>query len=100
MYGDFMKFNLRMLPIHIILCVILGFGFILTAEKDNWYPIGFGAIIQLYILGSIPNFIFYLKRRKKINSLKYFITTLFLFVTPYILTVLILSIAIFNFGFF
>lgn len=61
MYNDFLKFNLRLLPFHVLLCGILTFGFILTASKEDWYVIGLGAIAQLYILGSIPNFIYFFK---------------------------------------
>jgi hypothetical protein len=95
LFNQYLRFNLTLLPLYLLLGIGFFIGFMLTAEKDTFFNSMSLAILQAWILLTIPNIIYAIVKRKEEGNLKGLFSIFFFIPVPFVILVGLLGFLLF-----
>lgn len=90
MFNQFLKFNVKLSPVYLILAAVFIFGILLTGDEDTYVTDMIAVIAQITLILIIPNLIYMFKNRKQNGSFLGLISMLPLIPIPFIILAVIM----------
>ncbi|MCF6136460.1 hypothetical protein [Pseudalkalibacillus berkeleyi] len=92
MFKQYIRFNLLLLPLYLLLGMALIIGILLTAEREGYFTHMAIVILQLWVLTIIPNIIYCVMKRNEPGNILGFLITLVVCPVPYFIIAVIMRV--------